>query len=210
MSSDIIKQNFELRQENIKFKKENAELKKEVKRLSNALSYANNRIRQLENQLETYKKEEESKIEEISAIVEKLNKEHQEEVNKLNAKIKQLEARLNIDSTNSSIPTSKEIIGKHTIQNNREKSNRSKVGQINHKQHKLEYFKDEEITETVVHELDKCPKCGGELTEKNIVISDIIDIDIKITKTRNLIHNYKCNCCHKNVTANDVNVNIKM
>ena len=73
-----------------------------MKRLSNALSYANNRIRQLENQLETYKKEEESKIEEISAIVEKLNKEHQEEVNKLNAKIKQLEARLNIDSTNSS------------------------------------------------------------------------------------------------------------
>ena len=208
MSSDIIKQNFELRQENIKLKKENAELKKEVKRLSNALSFANNRIRQLENQLETYKKEEESKIEDIvnkavSTVVEKLNKEHQEEVNKLNAKIKQLEARLNIDSTNSSIPTSKEIIGKHTIQNNREKSNRSKGGQINHKQHKLEYFKDEEITETVVHELDKCPKCGGELTEKNIVISDIIDIDIKITKTRNLIHNYKCNCCHKNVTANE-------
>ena len=100
-----------------------------MKRLSNALSYANNRIRQLENQLETYKKEEESKIEEISAIVEKLNKEHQEEVNKLNAKIKQLEARLNIDSTNSSTPTSKEIIDKHTIQNNREKSNRTKEGQ---------------------------------------------------------------------------------
>ena len=39
MSSDIIKQNFELRQENLKLKKENAELKKEVKRLSNALSY---------------------------------------------------------------------------------------------------------------------------------------------------------------------------
>ena len=24
-----------------------------------------------------------------------------------------------------------------------------------------------------------------------------------LTKTRNLIHNYKCQCCHKNVTAND-------
>ena len=30
-----------------------------------------------------------------------------------------------------------------------------------------------------------------------------IDVEIIVTKTRNLIHNYKCNCCHKNVTAND-------
>ena len=52
MTSDILKQNFELKQENIKLKQENAELKKEVKRLSNALSYANNRIKQLEKMLE--------------------------------------------------------------------------------------------------------------------------------------------------------------
>ena len=87
-SADWMPRNLDKRVE-ILFPVEDEELKKEVKRLSNALSYANNRIRQLENQLETYKKEEESKIEEISAIVEKLNKEHQEEVNKLNAKIKQ-------------------------------------------------------------------------------------------------------------------------
>lgn len=51
MTSDIFKQNFEL--------------KKEVKRLSNALSYANNRIKQLENQLKKYKNDEEKRIEEI-------------------------------------------------------------------------------------------------------------------------------------------------
>lgn len=132
-----------------------------------------------------------------------MNKEHQEEKDKLNAKIKRLESRLNIDSTNSGTPTSKEMIGKPTIQNNREKSDKPKGAQPNHRQHKLEYFKEEEITEKAEHKLNKCPYCNGTLTEKNIVISDILDIEIIVTKTRNLIHNYKCECCHKNVTAND-------
>lgn len=215
MTSDILKQNFELRQENarlrqenLEIKRENKELKLEVKRISNSLSYANNRIKQLENQIDSYRDDEEKRITEIvnkavNAVTEELNKEYQKKINELEAKNKRLEARLNIDSTNSGTPTSKETIGKHTIQNNREKSNKPKGAQTNHKQHKLEYFKEEEITETVEHKLDKCLICGGELTEKNIVISDIIDITIKVTKIRNLIHNYKCNCCHKNVTAND-------
>ena len=140
MTSDIIKQNFEL-------KKENKKLKAEVKRVSNIVTCANNRINFLEKQVEEYKKNEEDIIAEIvnkavNAVVEKLNKEHQEEVEKLNAKIKRLESRLNVDSTNSGTPTSKEWIGKHTIQNNREKSNKSKGAQPNHKQHKLEYFKE--------------------------------------------------------------------
>lgn len=208
MTSDILKQNFELRQENYRLRQENKELKAEVKRLSNIVTCANNRIKFLENQIEEYKKNEEKRIEEIvnktvNAVIEKLNKEHQEEVDKLNAKIKRLESRLNIDSTNSGTPTSKEMIGKHTIQNNREKSNKPKGAQPNHKQYKLEYFKEDEITEKVEHKLDKCPNCNGKLIEKNIVISDIIDIKITMTKTRNIIHNYKCNCCHKNITAND-------
>ena len=193
MTSDILKQNFELRQENLKLKRENKELKLEVKRLSNALSYANNKIKQLESQFENYKDIEEKRVTDIvnkaiNTVTEELKKEYQKKIDELEAKNKRLESRLNIDSTNSGTPTSKERIGKHTIQNNREKSNKTKGGQPNHKQHKL----------------DKCPDCNGELTEKNTVISDILDIKIIVTKTRNLIHNYKCNCCHKNVTANDV------
>ena len=209
MTSDILKQNFELRQENLKLKRENKELKLEVKRLSNALSYANNKIKQLESQFENYKDIEEKRVTDIvnkaiNTVTEELKKEYQKKIDELEAKNKRLESRLNIDSTNSGTPTSKERIGKHTIQNNREKSNKTKGGQPNHKQHKLSYFKEEEITETIEHKLDKCPDCNGELTEKNTVISDILDIKIIVTKTRNLIHNYKCNCCHKNVTANDV------
>jgi hypothetical protein len=36
-----------------------------------------------------------------------------------------------------------------------------------------------------------------------VMTSDIIDVEITVTKSRNFIHNYKCNYFHKNVTAND-------
>lgn len=208
MSNDVIKEIFKLKQENVKLKQENNNLKKENKRLSNALSLANNRIKQLENKLDKYEKEEDERIEKavnkaVKIITEKLTKEYEKKEDKLNAKIKILETKLNIDSTNSGIPTSKEMIGKHTIQNNREKSDKAKGGQPNHKQYKLEYFKEEEITEKIEHKLDKCPHCNGELLEKNTVISDIVDITVKLSKTRNIIHNYKCQYCHKNITANE-------
>lgn len=118
-------------------------------------------------------------------------------------RIKFLEKRLNTGSSNSGTPTSKEWIGKHKIQNNREKSEKEIDAQKGHPIKKLDYFKEEEITKTIEHTLDKCPKCGGKLEKINIVKSDIIDIEIKVTKTRNNIHNYKCTCCHKKVSAND-------
>lgn len=197
----LYKQNFELR-------KENNALKKELKRTSNALSFANNKIKQLEEKIEKDKLEQEQLIERIvnkavTDVTNKLNKAHKEEVDKLNAKISRLEKRLNTDSTNSGIPTSKDRIGKHKIQNNREKTDKSIGAQKGHQCHKLEYFKDDEITEIINYSLDKCPKCGGELIETNIVKSDILDVEIKVTKTRNYIHNYKCQCCKKRVSANN-------
>ena len=205
--SDLIKQNFELRKENEKLKIENSNLKRELKKTQNALSFANNRIKQLEKKFEDYKKDEEVRIQNIvnkavKEVTEKLNKEHEKEVNELKGKISRLEKKLNTDSTNSSLPTSKDRIGKHKIQNNREKTDKSIGGQKNHEIHKLNYFKDEEITETKEHTLDKCPNCGGKLKEVNIVRSDIIDIEVKVTKVKNNIHNYKCTCCHKNISSN--------
>ena len=138
---NLYKQNFELR-------KENAALKKELKRTSNALSFANNKIKQLEEKIEKDKLEQEQLIEiivnkAITDATNKLNKEHKEEVDKLNAKISRLEKRLNTDSTNSGIPTSKDRIGKHKIQNNREKTDKSIGAQKGHECHKLQYFKDD-------------------------------------------------------------------
>lgn len=197
----LYKQNFELR-------KENTALKKELKRTSNALSFANNKIKQLEEKIEKDKLEQEQLIERIvnkavTDVTNKLNKAHKEEVDKLNAKISRFEKRLNTDSTNSGIPTSKDRIGKHKIQNNREKTDKSIGAQKGHQCHKLDYFKDDEINEIINHTLDMCPECGGEFIETNIAKSDILDIEIKVIKTRNYIHNYKCQCCKKRVSANN-------
>jgi len=205
---DLIKQNFELRKENSELKKENIYLKEKVKSTGNKLAFANNKIKKLEKQFEDYQNEEEKRIKiivekAVNKITEKLNKEHEIEINNLNAKINRLEKRLNTNSINSSIPTSKDRIGKHKIQNNREKTNNKIGSQDGHEIHKLEYFREEEITNTVEHTLDECPVCGGKLKEINVVRSDVIDVEIKVTKTRNNIHNYKCEHCKKNISANN-------
>ena len=207
-SSTIIKQNLELRKENIKLRKENAELRKELKITKNKLSNAYRAIKVLEQKYDKYVAEEEKRIESIvnkavAEVTKELNKEHEKEVNELKNQISRLEKRLNTNSSNSGMPTSKDRIGQTKIQNNREKSS-GKVGATKgHEIHKLEYFKEDEITETVEYVLDKCPKCGGELKELNVVVSDIIDIKVTVTKTRNNIHNYKCLCCRGKVTANE-------
>lgn len=200
--------NLKLRKENLDLRKENAALKKEVKRLGTALFVAESRIKNLEIKHSNYVNSVESLIQKavdtaVNKVTAELNKAHKKEVDELKSKISRLEKRLNTDSSNSGIPTSKNSIGKHQIQNNREKSDKKIGGQKGHEQHKLEYFKDDEITKTVEHTLDKCPKCGGHLKEVSIVKSDVIDIEVHITKTRNNIHNYQCECCRKKITAND-------
>ena len=73
-------------------------------------------------------------------IVEKLEKEHKKEVDELKGKIGRLEKRLNIDSSNSGTPTSKDRIVVHKIQNNREKSYKEIGAQKGHKVHKFGLF----------------------------------------------------------------------
>lgn len=205
--TNLIKQVFELKKENFELKKDNQILKKQIKKTTNLLSFANNRIKQLENKIENMNKKQNQLIEDsikkaTKKVIEKLEKEHKKEVDELKGKISRLEKRLNTDSSNSSTPTSKDRIGKHKIQNNREVSCKEIGAQPGHEIHKLDYFKENEITETIEHTLDCCPNCGGELIETNIVKSDIIDIKVTVTKTRNNIHNYKCKSCKKNISAN--------
>lgn len=198
---NLFKQNYELR-------KELNTVKSQLKKTSDQLSFANNKIKQLETKIEKDKLEQADLIEiivkkAVTEVTNKLNKEHKKEVDALKNKISILEKRLNTNSGNSGIPTSKDKIGKSKVQNNREKSNNEIGGQNGHKIHKLDYFKEEEITEKVEYTLNKCPKCGGKLDDINIVINDVIDVTVKVIKRRNNIHNYKCKCCGKKVSAND-------
>ena len=81
--------------------------------------------------------------------------------------IARLKALLNIDGTNSGIPTSQTPINKKkVIPNTREKTEKKRGGQNGHKKHKLEKFNEDEITEKIEHELEKCPCCKNEEIEE--------------------------------------------
>lgn len=198
-SSNLLKQNFELRRRVEDLEYQNAKLGKQ---LYQAITKANS----LENVHKRYVEKEQERIDKLVAqgieeASEKIRKEYEGIINKLNNRIEELERKLNTNSANSSLPSSKNKIGV-TIPNNRKASEKTIGGQKGHKRHQLEAFKEEEITETVEHTLEKCNECGGELKEQNVVTSDIIDFKVKVYRTRNKIHNYKCLECGKIISAN--------
>ena len=144
-----------------------------------------------------------NQIQTLSENEEKINKEKDELENKLKEKeyeIARLKALLNMDGKNHGIPTSQTPINKKkVIPNTREKSNKAKGGQIGHKKHKLDRFKDEEITEEVEHSMDKCPCCnsdGIKMTGK-IKEKDELDYKIVVVKRRHKFIEYKCEECGK-------------
>jgi len=118
------------------------------------------------------------------------------------ARIAELEARLNIDGTNSGTPTSQTPLGKSkVIPNSRIKSGKSIGGQRGHQKHGLNKFDDSEITETVVHAPGTCPDCGGDLIDCPIEAGDDIrdeaDLEIKAVKRRHRFPKGYCPKCRR-------------
>ena len=144
--------------------------------------------RQIKNFIEKEEKANEEKIKYEKTIKEK------------DYEIARLKALLNMDGTNHGIPTSMTPINKKKIiPNTREKSEKTKGGQVGHKKHKLEKFKEEEITEKIEHSMEECPCCKshdikatGEIKEK-----DELDYKIVVVKRRHRFIEYKCEECGK-------------
>ena len=179
----VVKNNFykdyeELLIKNDKLSEENRKLK-----YSEAL---------LQNQIQTLSRNE-----------EKINKEKDELENKIKEKdyeIARLKALLNMDGTNHGIPTSQTPINKEKIiPNTREKSNKTKGGQIGHKKHKLEKFKDTEVTEEIEHSMEKCPCCNSNVIKETGEVKEKDELDYKIVviKRRHKFIEYKCEECGK-------------
>ena len=134
---------------------------------------------------------------------EKYKSEIQNKNNELKEKdyeIARLKALLNIDGTTHGIPTSQTPINKKkVIPNTREKGQKTKGGQLGHAKHKLEKFKDEEITEKIEHSMEACPCCKsvaikktGEVKEK-----DELDYKVVVVKRRHKFMEYECTECGK-------------
>lgn len=117
--------------------------------------------------------------------------------------IARLKALLNMDGTNAGIPTSQTPINKKKIiPNTRVSTGKSKGGQIGHKKHKLEKFKDEEINDTVNYELEECPCCGGVLEEVGEICKDELSYRFVPIKRRNYFKEYECKECYKKLHHN--------
>lgn len=107
------------------------------------------------------------------------------------------------NSSEHRFPTTKTPVNKNKrIPNTREKTDKLKGGQLGHKKHKLEKMKDEEITDTRIHQVVRC-NCGCEnLIDLGIEkTKDEIDIDIRVQKIRNEFHKYQCPICKREIVT---------
>lgn len=148
--------------------------------------------RLLENQNKTLREREEK------AQIELLEKENM--LKEKDYEIARLKALLNMDGTNHGIPTSQTPIHKKKIiPNTREKSKLAKGGQKGHPKHKLEKFKDEEVTEYCDHSMENCPCCNSDAIKETGEIKEKDELDYKIVveKRRHRYLEYKCTKCGK-------------
>lgn len=111
--------------------------------------------------------------------------------------IERLKGLLNIDGSNSGIPTSKTPLSKNkVIPNSREKTGKKIGGQMGHPKKKLEAFGDKEVTETQVHTLTECLHCGGNLAEtKKVFYKDELDYKVVVIKKRHAFPINECKNC---------------
>ena len=164
------------------------------------LSKENRKFKYLQTLLEKQNETLRKRTEEVNQKLLELQEEHKKLMEEKEYEIARLKALLNIDGTNHGIPTSQTPINKKkVIPNTREKSQRPKGGQQGHQKHKLEKFKDEEITEEIEHSMEKCPCCNsdaikatGEIKEK-----DELDYKIVVVKRRHKFMEYECKECGK-------------
>lgn len=156
----------------------------------------NDELSEENRKLKYYKKLTDAQLKDL---VEK-EIEHEKLLKEKDYEIARLKALLNIDGTNHGIPTSMTPINKKkVIPNTREKGNKPKGGQIGHKKHKLEKFKEEEVNEIIEHRVEQCPCCNsveikaiGEVKEK-----DELDYKIVVVKRRHQFVEYECKECGK-------------
>lgn len=154
----------------------------------------------LESKYKTKEKQLNVKIDDIENT---MKEKYSKIIDEKDKEIARLKALLNVDGTNSGIPTSQTPINKKKIiPNTRTKSDKKIGGQLGHKKHKLEKFNDEEINDNVNFELENCPCCGGKLTETGEICKDELSYRFVPIKRRNHFITYKCDCCNKEIHQN--------
>jgi len=139
----------------------------------------------------------------VELAVAKVTEKYEKIIKDKDQRIFELETRLNINSDNSSLPSSKTPIYKTKICNSRKVSGEKVGRKEGHKKDCLAPFKDEEVTDIVEHDVRKCPNCNSTnlklIREKN---RDELDIEVKVKKIRHKFYEYQCMDCGKIIKSN--------
>ena len=167
---------------------ENEELK-----IKNALLKEENKLIAILQQRNAILKEEQAKYQNERETA----KSEKEALEKENARLRGL---LNLDGTNSHLPTSKTPINKKKIiPNSRVKSGKKKGGQKGHPQAQLKSFSEDDVTEIQEHVPHTCDHCGSTEFEKTgkSIHKDELDYKLVVIKRRHFFFQCKCKNCSK-------------
>jgi transposase len=119
--------------------------------------------------------------------------------------ISQLDKRLNIDSGNSSMPSSRDIFGKKKTINDRDTTDKKSGGQPGHKGENLKFETNlNNIDNTVTHKPETCKACGSGIVEFNLIDTrQTHDVIIKKIITNHLLFSGICTCgCETQLNIN--------
>lgn len=138
-------------------------------------------------------------LESLLAIIEA----QAETIKQLQAKIAELEKRLNKNSRNSSKPPSSDGLSKppHT-KSLREKGRNKSGGQLGHKGETLKQVAFPDVV--IMHSINHCPDCGNELSP-NLTgkicrqVFDIPPVQVFVTEHRAEVKH--CTCCRRKISA---------
>ncbi len=119
----------------------------------------------------------------------------------LKREVARLKGIVDLDGSNSGMPTSRTPLHKKKrIPNTREKSGKNKGGQKGHGKAKLAGFSEDEVTEDAIHGYEVCPECGGELRETGKeIIKDELDYEVVVVKRRHHYPEYVCTKCGRHI-----------
>lgn len=172
-------------------------------KLSDKLEEEKTKTSVIEFEYKQYRKTIESKIQkEVKKAVEQVTKHYEKIIKEKDQRIFELETRLNINSSNSSLPSSKDPLYQSKICNSRKETDKEKGGQKGHKKHKLEKFLSEEITEIREHTKEECPKCHSHTIDiTNYKERDELDYEVKVIKRRHKFYEYKCKECGRTIKS---------
>ncbi len=170
------------------------------------------KIEQLNDRIWEVIRNGDDRVKEVTECYEKQLSEKDKVIEDLENQVAHLKAVLGHDGTNTNLPTAQTPPGKtKVIPNTREKTGRKKGGQPGHARHMLKPPCEEDVNDSVVHEVEDeiCPNCHSDqrirLEKKESRYE--YDLEIKVIRRRHDYYFYRClDCGQEYVAALDPNL----